>query len=665
MEETIRILHLEDDPADAELVRTNLASAGLSCRITLVQTRDEFSRALHQGGYDIILGDYRLPAYDGMSGLKLSQARCPDIPFIFVSGVMGEDAAIEGLTQGATDYVLKQKLSRLPAAVTRALRDAENRRERRRAEDEVRRTRDELEERVRERTAELSRQARLLDLSRDAIIVRDHLSGAITFWNTGAEALYGWSRDEVLGRVSHEVIHTEYPEPLEDIASQLSASGRWEGELRQRKKDGSEITVSARWVLQRDDAAHRPAVMETNTDVTEQRRLEEHLRQSQKLEGIGTLAGGIAHDFNNILAIIMGNTEIALDTVDQENPAHRPLEQSMKACLRAKRLVQQILTFSRRVEPERKPVQLARLVNETFALLRSTLPATIAMTLNVRDQSGTIIADSQLIQQTLLNLVTNARDAIGNKLGAVEVGVAAVNASPGNRFRNLPSGEYMMLSVKDTGSGMDERVVARIFEPFFTTKEVGHGTGMGLAVVHGIVEGHNGVIDVESAPGKGTVMRVFFPRVAPVPSAEEGDVPGETTNGTVLFIDDEEELVVLAKERLQKLGYDVVAETDPIMALRAFIEEPNMFDLVITDQTMPHMSGLELARELLDIRPTLPIILCTGYSEAVSAQSARKDGIEAVLMKPVERRELAEVIGRVLRKSRKTDGKRNRKESGG
>ncbi|OPY70175.1 MAG: Wide host range VirA protein [Syntrophorhabdaceae bacterium PtaU1.Bin034] len=413
--------------------------------------------------------------------------------------------------------------------------------------------------------------------------------------------------------------------------------------------DGKHKIVAHSAVPVLDEQGKVMGAVIVDEDITEKKQKEEELRQAHKMQAIGTLAGGIAHDFNNILAIILGNTELALDSVGPGDPTYHRLEQSLKACIRAKSLVQQILTFSRKVEPERKPVRLAPLVRETFALLRATLPATIDMSLNLQDEEGTIIADSQLIQQILMNLVANARDAINDRRGSVEITVAAVNVGPEKRlYSQLPAGQYMMLSVRDTGSGMDEQVVKRMFEPFFTTKKIGHG--MGLAVVHGIVESHKGTITVESRPDKGTAIRIFFPRAATQQDAVEKRSlsPNHGIGKTILFVDDEEQLVTAARSTLSQLGYHMVTETDPIMALKIFLEDPGRFDLVITDQTMPHMTGMELARELLDIRPAVPIILCTGYSEAVSPGLAHSEGIDAVLMKPIQRSELTGAIDRVF-----------------
>ncbi len=385
--------------------------------------------------------------------------------------------------------------------------------------------------------------------------------------------------------------------------------------------------------------------------ITERKRLEAQLRQAQKMEAIGTLAGGIAHDFNNILTAILGYTELALNDIRQDRAAWRYLQEVRKAGQRAKTLVQQILTFSRRTEQARTPVQLPRLVEEALTLLRASLPSTIAIRHHISQDAGTVLADPTQLQQVLLNLCANAEYAMRETGGLLEIRLQPVEVDEQVTAQHpeLPAGPYVRITVTDTGHGMTPDVVERIFEPFFTTKRPGEGTGMGLALVHGIVASHGGVVTVASVVGQGTTFTVYLPRTADSArdeAAPEGDLP--TGAERVLFVDDEESLVGLGQEILMLLGYDVVVCTSSVEALDVFRMAPQRFDLVITDQTMPHMTGEELALELRRLRSDIPIILCTGFSHIIHAERAQELGIDAFLMKPLAMQELARVIQQVL-----------------
>ncbi len=385
--------------------------------------------------------------------------------------------------------------------------------------------------------------------------------------------------------------------------------------------------------------------------ITERKRLEAQLLQAQKMEAIGTLAGGIAHDFNNILAAILGYTELALNDIRQDSAAWRYLQEVRKAGQRAKTLVQQILTFSRRTEQARTPVQLPRLVEEALALLRASLPSTIAIRHHISQDAGTVLADPTQLHQVLLNLCANAEYAMRETGGLLEIRLqpVEVDAQVMVQHPELLAGPYVRITVTDTGHGMTPDVVERIFEPFFTTKRPGEGTGMGLALVHGIVASHGGVVTVASVVGQGTTFTVYLPRTDDSvrdEAAQEGSLP--TGAERVLFVDDEEVLVSLGQEILLGLGYDVVVCTSSVEALDVFRMAPQRFDLVITDQTMPHMTGEELALELRRLRSDIPIILCTGFSHIIHAERAQELGIDAFLMKPLAMQDLARVIQQVL-----------------
>jgi PAS domain S-box-containing protein len=382
----------------------------------------------------------------------------------------------------------------------------------------------------------------------------------------------------------------------------------------------------------------------------ERRQTEERLRQSQKMEAIGTLAGGIAHDFNNMLGAIIGFTEMAIDdNMPRNHTVEQALKKVMKAAFRARDLVRQILAFSRKSHQEIVPLQLAPLVKETAKLLRATLPTSVAIEVKIKSPSDTVLADPSQMQQVVMNLCTNAGFAMREKGGKLTLSVRDAFGPHSPAPDDLEPGPYILLSVKDTGTGMDPETMNRIFEPFFTTKQKGQGTGMGLAVVYGIVKSLHGDITVESQPGKGTTFNVFIPRAEQPAELDEASLD-EIPHGTerILFVDDEEFLVELGRTTLRHLGYKVIGVTDSQDALSLFLDNPGRFDVVITDQAMPAMTGLTLAKELAKARPKIPIILCTGYSDAVSPESIKEAGVRELVMKPLTKRDLAEAIRRAL-----------------
>jgi CheY-like chemotaxis protein len=369
------------------------------------------------------------------------------------------------------------------------------------------------------------------------------------------------------------------------------------------------------------------------------------------MEAIGTLAGGIAHDFNNILAAIIGFTEMVLDDVADNRDVQHKMEQVLKAGFRGRDLVKQILAFSRKTAAERKEISLTPLVKETHALLRSSLPSTIQMDLVITTGDDYVLANPTQLQQVLMNLATNAAYAMRESGGRLTIGISSVTFPHGSLpDPDMEPGTYVKLTVQDTGVGMTKEVQQRIFEPFFTTKGTGEGTGMGLAVVYGLVKGLEGTVTVQSEPGQGSIFEVFLPQVQRPDARKEEAVTSVFPTGTerILFVDDEELLVEMARGMLESLGYHVTVAANGREAWNLFLKNPTRFDLVITDQTMPDLTGMNLAQKMLKVRKDTPIILCTGYSEMVSAEKAEKVGIRAFVMKPVMKKELAETVRRVL-----------------
>ncbi len=425
-------------------------------------------------------------------------------------------------------------------------------------------------------------------------------------------------------------------------------------------KDGSH-----RWI--RDIVS---VIMENNTprkligfmhDITvqmnlslEKDRLESQLRQAQKMEAIGTLAGGIAHDFNNILTAMLGYSEIARDQLAPDDPVRKDLEQVLAAGNRAADLVAQILTFSRQGEKKQKPLSLQTTLKEVLQLLRSSMPTTIRLSENIDPACGMILADPTQIHQVLMNLCTNAIHAIGDEFGTLSVSLVEIEITDTNSIEDCPQilqGTYLDLEISDNGCGMSESVQSQIFNPFFTTKEVGKGTGLGLAVAHGIIKQHKGEITVRSVLGQGTTFHVYLPVISeqlrPDKQALHRDIPlgsGER----ILFVDDEETIATVMQRSLATLGYEITVFTSSPEALEAFRSSPELFDLVITDMTMPEMTGTDLAVEMLAIRPDIPIILCTGFSEAIDERTAESFGICEYVSKPADRQALAKAIKSAL-----------------
>jgi signal transduction histidine kinase/FixJ family two-component response regulator len=386
----------------------------------------------------------------------------------------------------------------------------------------------------------------------------------------------------------------------------------------------------------------------------ERLRLQENLQRSQKLEAIGTLASGIAHDFNNILSAIIGYAELALFDIPKESATRYNLDMVLAAGERAKDLIKQILAFSHQSKKDRKPIQIAHTIKEVLKFIRASLPTTIEIRYQVGSELGYVLADPVHIQQVVMNLCTNAHHAMSDKGGVIDIQLASFVSGPEHKsvHPDLKLGTYVKLTVKDTGCGMDRATMEKIFDPYFTTKEKGVGTGLGLAVLHGIVREHGGVIMVDSEPGKGTVFDIYFPAIQKTEVSETQTHEQEILGGNehILFIDDEHALVEMGKTMLERMGYSVETRTSSVDALALFKAHPQRYDLVITDMTMPNMTGVEVAEELFRIRPDIPIILCTGYGEPLIEERAKSAGIRTFVMKPVLLSEMAKAIQEALGK---------------
>ncbi|WP_028584228.1 ATP-binding response regulator [Desulfogranum mediterraneum] len=657
------ILALDDIPANLQLLTDILTRAGYKVRPT--KKPHMAIEAAQARPPDLILLDVKMPEMDGFEvcrRLKEDQ-RTREIPIIFVTALQRIDDRIRGFEAGGVDFITKpyQEAEILARIKTHM---------------ELRGIQKHLERLVSERTAELQEaleamgksEARYKSLFDDAsdmihIIGQD---GVIIDANPIELQTLGYSREEYIGTHFLEIVHPDNREKTAAALRQVMSGKTVNNhEAILVAKDGSLVYVEVNAVPQVEQGRilSSRGIMR---DITERKReeekrvkLEEQLRQTQRLEAIGTLAGGIAHDFNNLLSPILGYSEMVQQEQPQESRDWQRLQLVINAGYRAKDLVQQVLTFSRVGEYQRQPISVHHILKEALKLLRASIPATVKFSLDIKDVSSVVYADPTQIHQLIVNLCTNAAQAMQESGGILGISSTAVEVAQDDgqvAGLALTPGRYLRLEVSDTGYGMDRPTLERIFEPYFTTRKNGKGTGLGLAIVHGIVKSHGGHITVHSEPGEGTTFQVYLPRVcsedieAAAPGSEKKKALPQG-NERLLVVDDEKLVAELYKETLQELGYTVTAMSDSKKALAAYQSSPDDFDLVLTDQTMPDLTGAELAAEIVNIRPGTPVILCSGYSGKDSENRVKELGISSFLVKPVSSKVLATTIRKILDKS--------------
>jgi len=760
----LRLLLVEDNESDADVLLLELRRADFDVRMHRVDDAAHFIEALARGdAWDLIVADYNLPSFDGLQALEIYHRYALDVPFFLISGTVGEEVAVTAMKAGAHDYLIKDNLVRLGAAVRRELRDAGLRRESQREhqrflESERRfaeifrnspvpimvtaledgriidinqavvdflgfpreavigrtttefggwddtRQRDAAVEAIRrdgrwvmERTVpardgrsvvmvvfmnvmELDGQKRLvvtmLDItarkqaeqtlraseerfrllveSSNELVVEVNNDGTVLYASPNHEVITGRGIAELVGRSVFEHVH---PDDLPGVLQRFRSRDA-SGIFRNRFKDGSWHWLEASGRAYRLASGEERGVI-VSRDVTERiraedtrKRLEDQLRQAQKLEALGTLAGGIAHDFNNILTAIIAFTDLARLEIDRPSEVLAHLAEVRLAGDRARDLVKQILAFSRKQKHERQVIRLQPVVREALKLLRSTLPATIEIESRVDEAAPSVLADPSQVHQVLMNLGTNAAHAMRERPGRLEVvlGVCAVDGALVERVPELTPGEYARVTVTDTGCGIAPETLKRIFEPFFTTKAPGEGTGLGLAVCHGIMRDHDGAIAARSRVGEGTVFELYFPareEEAPAARAPARDMPlgrGER----LLVIDDESAICTSLKSILGRIGYVVTTSSDPVAAVELFRADPQAFDLVLTDLTMPRLTGIDVARAVLEARPDLPVLMASGFSASWTPEAVRALGIVDLVSKPMSLPVLATAVRAAL-----------------
>lgn len=633
MDHSVAILIVEDSESDAELLVHLLDKADWDLTFERVDDAEQMREALGRRPWDMVISDYSLPRFDAPSALHVLRETGLDIPFIVVSGSIGEEIAVAMMKAGADDYLMKDNLSRLIPAIERELERSKQRLASKRAE------------------AERARLAMAIDHIAEGVVVTN-TGGVIEYANPAFEHITGYHREEILGQNVRIFKSGEQDEAFYRALWKTITEGKvWSGHFLNRRKDGSlyneECTISP--VFDQDGGV--VSYVAIKRDISAQLMLERQLRQSQKLEAIGTLAGGIAHDFNNILSSIIGYSEMAKEDLDAGRSVENQLDVVLAAAQRAKELVQQILVFSHQAEEERGPLELGLIVKEVLKLLRPSLPATIEIDTQIGSEGALVMADPSQMHQVLMNLCTNAYQAMRESGGILSVSVESeeLDCDAAYAYPKLEKGPYVVLSVSDTGSGIEEAIQDRIFEPFFTTKSPGEGTGLGLATVHGIVRSHGGVITMASEVGRGTTFQVYLPRIAENPDgALPSDEPVRGGNERILVVDDEHPLARLLAATLREYGYQVTVMTRSADALAAFTERPEQFDLILTDQTMPGMTGEKLIEAVKQIRQDIPVILTTGFVADPFRKRLAELGVDAVLPKPSHRWELVKVVRGVL-----------------
>ena len=622
------IMVVEDETIVSRGIQLALGNLGYETSPAARTGEQAVARALAEKP-DLVLMDISLKGeMDGIEAAQQIRA-ASDIPIIFLTAYADDEKIERSKRSDPFGYIIKPFDEReLKVALETGLHKAR------------------MEQRLKESEAKY----RLIVENQNDLVVKFDPEGHLLFVTPSYCETFGRKESEFIGKKFMPLIHEDDRKRVaESIASLKNPPHTTYHESRAMTVKGWRwFGWSIRAVL--DEQSALMENISVGRDVTEMKQLEERLRQAQKMEAIGTLAGGIAHNFNNILSSILGFTELSLDEVEKGSGLHDNLNEVFMAGIRARDQVRQILTFSRQSDQKTAPMDMGTVIKEATALLRASIPTTVQMETEIPEKNFIIEGNTTQIHQVIINLCTNAAQAMEKAGGRLAVILERVELEVNDNAAGATSGKYVLLTVSDTGCGMAPDVMERIFDPYFTTRKTGKGSGMGLALVHGIVTSHNGHMDVESSEGKGTVFRLYLPLL----DQPEGN--SKSLNGNeppvghehILVVDDEPQIVSFQKQVLEGLGYRVKAETDSMAALAAFRSAPGTFDALVTDMTMPGMTGEGLARELRKIRPDIPIILCTGYSASISEEKAMKKGINAFLLKPVNRGDLAVTLRKVL-----------------
>jgi PAS domain S-box-containing protein len=627
---TLNLLLVEDSESDYELVRAELRRHGYAVDVRRVESEAGLRAALADGSWDLVVCDHGLPSFDSRAAFEIVRATGTDLPFVVLSGSIGEEAAVAALRSGARDIVLKSNLARLGPVVDRELAEAANRRRQLEAEEAL--------------LASEARKTAILDSALDGVITIDERGMVIDF-NPAAEAIFGYPAEVAAGREMAELI---VPRSLRarhraGLAALLAGGessilGR-RIELTAMRADGSEFPVELS--ISRGELAGRSFFTGYVRDLTEVRRseaehesLEAQLRQAQKMEAIGSLAGGITHDFNNILAVVNGYSDLVLRQLPADHPLRAHVEEIARAGEKAASLTHQLLAFARRQVLEPRVLDLNEVVGDITPLLERVLDERIELVTRLDPHVCRVRADESQLEQVIVNLAVNARDAMPDG-GRLTIGTRTEELCRRTPDGTLMKGHFALLSVSDTGHGIDPAIQDRIFEPFFTTKELGHGTGLGLSTVYGIVQQSGGYVWVASEPGLGSTFDVCLPRVDASVEQEQPASAPEPARGTerILLVEDDEGLLRLVGELLAYDGFEVETAHDGREAVDLFRRDPAAFGAVVSDVVMPGMGGLDLARRLRELRPGIKLLFMSGYGTQLDDHGGYGPGT-AFIQKP-------------------------------